>query len=154
MKIGVITSAYPEFEDDPHGIFVHRLMREISKQGHEVQIIAPFVGGKTKYTLEGVNVERFNYFYPKRFQRLCGRSGMIDNVKEGFLVKFQVLTFLFFNLISSMKLKNMDIVHVQWPIPNGLGALFLKKIYKIPYINTIHGEEVYLSKRYHTSICA
>jgi glycosyltransferase involved in cell wall biosynthesis len=75
---------------------------------------------------------------------------MIDNVKEGFLVKFQVLTFLFFNLISSMKLKNMDIVHVQWPIPNGLGALFLKRIYKIPYINTIHGEEVYLSKRYHT----
>jgi len=44
----------------------------------------------------------------------------------------------------------MDIVHVQWPIPNGLGALFLKKIYGIPYINTIHGEEVYLSKRYHT----
>jgi len=44
----------------------------------------------------------------------------------------------------------MDIVHVQWPIPNGLGSLFLKKFYGIPYINTIHGEEVYLSKRYHT----
>jgi glycosyltransferase involved in cell wall biosynthesis len=39
---------------------------------------------------------------------------------------------------------------VQWPIPNGLGALFLKKLYGIPYINTVHGEEVYLSKRYHT----
>ncbi len=149
MKIGVITSAYPEFEDDPHGIFIHRLMREIGKHGHEIYIIAPFVGGKTKYTLEGVNVERFNYFYPKRFQRLCGRSGMVDNVKEGFLAKFQVLTFLFFSIINSMKLKNIDIVHVQWPIPNGLGALFLKKIYKIPYINTIHGEEVYLSKHYH-----
>ena len=151
MKIGVITSAYPEFEDDPHGIFVHRLMREISKHGHEVHVIAPFVGGKTKYTLEGVNVERFNYFYPKRFQRLCGRSGMIDNVKEGLFVKFQVLTFLFFNVVNSLrKFKNMDIIHVQWPIPNGLGALFLKKIYGIPYLNTIHGEEVYLSKHYNT----
>lgn len=150
MKIGVITSAYPEFKDDPHGIFVHRLMKEIREQGHEVHVLAPYAGDKTKYVLEGVNVERFHYFYPKRFQKLCGRSGMIDNVKEGFLVKFQVLGFLFSNIINSRKFRNMDIVHVQWPIPNGLGALFLKKIHGIPYINTIHGEEVYLSKRYHT----
>lgn len=75
---------------------------------------------------------------------------MIDNVNEGFLVKLQVLTFLFFNVIFSLrKLKSMDIVHVQWPIPNGLGGIFLKKIYRIPYINTIHGEEVHLSKRFH-----
>ncbi len=151
MKIGVITSAYPEFEDDPHGIFVHRLMREIVKHGHEVHILVPYAGGKTKYNLEGVTIDRFNYFYPKRFQRLAGRAGMIDNVKEGALVKLQVLTFLFFNIIHSLrKFRDMDVVHVQWPIPNGLGALFLKKLYGIPYVNTIHGEEVYLSKRYHT----
>ena len=151
MKIGVITSAYPEFEDDPHGIFVHRLMKEISKYGHEVHILAPYTGHETKYILDGMHVERFHYFYPKKFQKLCGRSGMIDNVKEGVLVKLQVLTFLFFNIIHSFrKFRNMDVVHVQWPIPNGLGSLFLKKIYGIPYINTIHGEEVYLSKRYHT----
>ena len=151
MKIGVITSVYPEFKGDPHGIFIHRLMREISKQGHDVHILAPYSGGKTDYILEGVNVEKFNYFYPKRFQRLCGRSGMIDNVKEGIFVKFQFLTFILFNVIySCRKLNHMDIVHVQWPIPNGLGALFLKYIYKIPYVNTIYGEEIYLSKRYHT----
>ncbi|MGI6464767.1 MAG: glycosyltransferase [Methanobacterium sp.] len=150
MKIGVITSAYPDYEDDPHGIFVHRLMKEIAKKGHEVHVLAPYTGGETEYTLEGVHVERFHYFYPRRFEKLSGRAGMIDNVKEGFLVKIQVLTFLFFNVIHSiLKLRKMDVVHVQWPIPNGLGAIFLKKIYGIPYINTIHGEEVHLSKRYH-----
>lgn len=149
IKIGVITSAYPDYEDDPHGIFIHRLMREIVKMGHEVHVIAPYTGGETNYTLEGVNVERFHYFYPRRYERLSGRAGMIDNVKEGFLVKIQILTFLFSNVYHSLrKLKDMDVVHVQWPIPNGLGALFLKKIYGIPYINTIHGEEVHLSKRY------
>jgi len=151
MKIGVITSAYPEYKDDPHGIFVHRLMKEVIKQGNEVHVIAPHTGGLTKYNLDGVEVKKFHYFYPKRFEKLCGRSGMIDNVKEGVLVKFQVLTFLFFNILYSItKMKDMDIIHVQWPIPNGLGAYFLKKIYKTPYINTIHGEEFYLSKRYHT----
>ncbi|MFA0847435.1 MAG: glycosyltransferase [Methanobacterium formicicum] len=150
MKIGVITSAYPDYEDDPHGIFVHRLMKEIAKKGHEVHVLAPYTGGETEYTLEGVHVERFHYFYPRRFEKLSGRAGMIDNVKEGFLVKIQVLTFLFFNVIHSiLKLRKMDVVHVQWPIPNGLGAIFLKKIYGIPYVNTIHGEEVHLSKRYH-----
>lgn len=150
MKIGVITSAYPEYEDDPHGIFVHRLMKEVSKQGHDVHVLAPYTGNKTKFQLDGVYIQKFNYFYPKRFQKLAGRSGMIDNVKEGFFVKLQFITFIFFNLFHSLKFKDMDIVHVQWPIPNGLGALFLKKFFKTPYINTIHGEEVYLSKMYHT----
>lgn len=151
MKIGVITSAYPEFEDDPHGIFVHRLMKEIQKRGHDVKVLAPFTGTKTEYILNGVHVEKFHYFYPKRFQKLCGRAGMIDNVKDGFLVKLQVLPFVLFNTLNSLrKMHDVDLIHVQWPIPNGLGAFFLKKIYKIPYINTIHGEEVYLSKRYHT----
>jgi glycosyltransferase involved in cell wall biosynthesis len=152
MKIGVITSVYPEFKGDPHGIFVHRLMREIVNQGHEVCILAPFSGDKTDYVLDGVHVEKFNYFYPRRFQRLCGRSGMIDNVKEGIFVKIQFLSFILFNILNSRKLKEMDVIHVQWPIPNGLGALFLKIFNNIPYINTIHGEEVYLSKRYHTTI--
>jgi glycosyltransferase involved in cell wall biosynthesis len=124
-------------------------MKEIAKKGHEVHVIAPYTGGETEYTLEGVHVERFHYFYPRRFERLSGRAGMIDNVKEGFLVKIQVLTFLFFNVYHSRKLKDMDVIHVQWPIPNGLGAIFLKKLYGVPYINTIHGEEVHLSKRYH-----
>lgn len=125
-------------------------MKEIAKKGHEIHVLAPFTGGQTDYVLEGVHVERFHYFYPRRFEKLSGRAGMIDNVKEGFLVKIQVLTFLFFNVFYSLrKLRKMDVIHVQWPIPNGLGALFLKKIYGIPYINTIHGEEVHLSKRYH-----
>lgn len=151
MKIGVITSVYPEFKGDPHGIFVHRLMIEITNQGHNVHVLAPYSGGKTEYILDRVNVKKFNYFYPRKYQKLCGRSGMIDNVKEGIFVKFQFLTFILFNIINSCrKLKDMDLIHVQWPIPNGLGALLLKTFYKIQYINTIYGEEIYLSKRYHT----
>jgi len=125
-------------------------MKEIAKSGHEVHVLAPYTGGEIKYTLEGVYVEKFHYFYPRRFEKLSGKAGMIDNVKEGFLVKIQVLTFLFFNVIYSLlKFKNMDIVHLHWAIPNGLGAIFLKKIYKIPYISTVYGEEIHLSKRYH-----
>ncbi|MDP3066373.1 MAG: glycosyltransferase [Methanobacteriaceae archaeon] len=149
IRIGVITSAYPEFEDDPHGIFVHRLMREVAKDGHEVQVLAPHTGGKSKYEMDGVQVEKFHYFYPKRFEKLAGRSGMIDNVKEGWLIKFQVLTFLFFNVVySMMRLRDVDVVHVHWAIPNGLGAYFLKKVFKIPYICTVYGEEVYLAGLY------
>lgn len=151
MKIGVITSVYPEFKGDPHGIFVHRLMKEIVSQGHVVHVIAPFSGDKKDYVLDGIRVEKYDYFYPKRFQRLCGRSGMIDNIKEGIFVKLQFLSYIIFNVYNSRKLRDMDLIHVQWPIPNGLGAIFLKFFSKVPYINTIHGEEVYLSKRYHTT---
>lgn len=125
-------------------------MKEIAKKGHEVHVLAPFTGGETDYVLEGVHVERFHYFYPRRFEKLSGRSGMIDNVKEGFLVKIQVLTYLFFNVFYSLrKLRKMDVVHLHWAIPNGLGAIFLKKFFGIPYITTVYGEEIHLSKRYH-----
>ena len=124
-------------------------MKEIVKKGHKVYVIAPYTGGETEYTLEGVHVERFHYFYPRRLERLSGRAGMIDNVKEGFLVKIQVFTFLFFNVIYSLlKLRDMDVIHLHWPIPNGLGAFFLKKIYGIPYVTTVYGEEVHLSQCY------
>ena len=76
---------------------------------------------------------------------------MIDNIKEGIFVKLQFLSYIIFNVYNSRKLRDMDLIHVQWPIPNGLGAIFLKFFSKVPYINTIHGEEVYLSKRYHTT---
>ena len=152
MKIGVITSAYPEFKDDPHGIFVHRLMREVIKHGNEVHVIAPHTGGRTKYNLDGVNVEKFHYFHPKKFENLCGRAGMIDNVKDGYLVKFQVLTFLFFNTWYSLtKMKEYGYYSCAMAYTQWFRSLFLKKIFRIPYINTIYGEEVYLSKRYHTS---
>jgi len=125
-------------------------MREIVKNGHEVHVIAPYTGGETNYTLEGVNVERFHYFYPRRYEKLSGRAGMIDNVKEGFWVKIQVFTFLLSNVIHSLlKLRDMDVIHLHWPIPNGLGAFLLKKFYGIPYVTTVYGEEVHLSKRYH-----
>ena len=104
-------------------------MGEIVKQGHEVHILAPVSGEKLNYVLDGVNVEKFNYFYPKQFQKLTGRARRIDNIKKGFFVKFQFLTFTIFNVINSYrKLKDMDVIHVQWPIPNGLGALFLKNL--------------------------
>ncbi len=125
-------------------------MKEIAKKGHEVHVLAPFTGGETDYVLEGVQVERFHYFYPRRFEKLSGRAGMIDNVKEGFLVKIQVLTYLFCNVFYSLrKLRKMEVVHLHWAIPNGLGAIFLKKFYGIPYITTVYGEEIHLSKRYH-----
>lgn len=125
-------------------------MKEIAKKGNEVSVIAPHTGGKSEYSMDDVQVEKFHYFYPKRYEKLAGRAGMIDNVKEGCFVKFQVITYLIFNVwYSLVRFRDFDMVHVQWPIPNGLGALFLKKLYGVPYINTIHGEEVYLAKRYH-----
>ncbi len=75
----------------------------------------------------GLMLKNLIIFILKDFKDYAGRSGMIDNVKEGIFVKFQFLSFILFNVINSCrKLKHMDVIHVQWPIPNGLGALFLK----------------------------
>lgn len=96
-------------------------------------------------------MEKFNYFYPKKISKASGRSGMIYNVKEGSLVKIQVLSFLFFNVVDSLKFKDMDVIHVQWPIPNGFGALFLKKLYGMLSKVFYHMRHEKLRKKIHVT---
>lgn len=150
MKIGIITSCYPEFQGDVPGNFLHLLSKEITRHGHQIKVIAPYIGDKREYELDGIKVFRFNYFWPKRYQLLCGRGGMSENIREGLFIKSQIITYSLAILVNTYtKLRDCDLIHVHWPVPHAIGAIFAKKILRIPFINTIHGAEVYVAKRYH-----
>jgi glycosyltransferase involved in cell wall biosynthesis len=45
VRIAVITTSYPQDEDDPSGHFVRAEVREYEEAGHEVVVIAPQPGG-------------------------------------------------------------------------------------------------------------
>lgn len=41
MRIAVITSSYPQNDEDPSGHFVRTEVMELVKQGHQVTVICP-----------------------------------------------------------------------------------------------------------------
>ena len=45
MRIAVITTSYPESEDDPSGHFVRAEVRELERAGNSVRVVAPRAGG-------------------------------------------------------------------------------------------------------------
>lgn len=150
MKIGIVTSSYPQSSQDDAGNFVHRVALEVKSRGHEIKVIAPYTGGEKSYILDGIRVKRFDYFYPRRTQRLCGRAGMSVNIRNGLLVKLQLLTYTLALVTKTLReLSDVELIHVHWPLPNAVGAIIANKIRGVPFVNTIHGAEAYMARRYH-----
>ena len=152
MKIGFVSSVYPEYPDEVYGNFVHRLARELTAQGHTVTVVSPYRGDLSTYDLEGVSVRKFHYFWPHRWERLCGRGGMSENIKEGWFVKLQLIPYAMMIVWATLRtMRDVDVIHVHWPLPNALGAWFARPITRRPYITTVYGDEAYLAKQYHFS---
>lgn len=150
MKIGFVSSVYPEDADDVRGNFVHRLALGLTAQGHEITVVSPYRGGLTSYTLESIKITKFHYFWPHRWELLCGQGGMAENIKKGLFVKSQLIPYsLMVSWMTFRALRHLDLVHVFWPIPNALGPWLAKPFTRQPYVTTVFGAETYLAKRYH-----
>ena len=93
MKICMLTSTYPSSMSDSGAKFVHEMAREIVNLGHEVHVLAPYKStSKKDYVMDGVKIKRFNYFFPKKLQKLCEGAGIPANINKGIIVKSQIIT--------------------------------------------------------------
>ncbi len=145
MKIGILTTSYPNYLGDIKGIFIYNLSKELVKNNVEVIVVSPFEKEcKNKNEeIDGIKIERFNYFI-RKFQTLSEGS-IADNIKT-FYGKIQIPFFSFFYLIKAIKIaKRVDLFHCQWIIPSGFIAFIIKKIYKKSFIVTTRGSDLLLS---------
>lgn len=149
MKIGIVTSSYPNFPDDPRGNFVHRLALELKREGHKIAVLAPQTEKTYRSHSNGISITRFPYFFPKKWQRLCGFGGMPSNIQKGWFVKAQLPPYMLALTLNTIrKFRNCDLIHVHWPLPNAFGAILAKKLFRMPFVSTIHGAEVHLAKHF------
>ncbi|MBW2993396.1 glycosyltransferase family 4 protein [Candidatus Woesearchaeota archaeon] len=147
LKVLIVTSKFPRFKGDSQPAFPYYLSKELANKGIEVHVVAPHgKGARITENLDGIHVHRFKYFFTKK-QKLAYGPGIPANLRTSWLAKFQmpffVISQLFF-LRKITKLVNPDIIHVHWAFPQGFSAMFASK----PYIVTIYGGEVFLSRNY------
>ena len=145
-KILVMASTFPRYFDDSTPRFVFDLSKRLNVKFDSV-VLAPHAPGiLKKENMDGLDVRRFAYFKPESMQKLCYGGGIIPNMKASFLAKIQMPLLIiseFFTAGKIIKNEKIRMVHAHWMLPQGLVGVWLKKMYNVPLIVTIHGSDLF-----------
>ncbi|CCJ37026.1 glycosyl transferase group 1 [Methanoculleus bourgensis MS2] len=156
IQLLVLTSSFPRFIGDHAGIFVYELANALNKHNINTLVLAPlFIDQRFKYTkisekMGNLEVHRFRYFYPVRYQRLYRDGGFVHNLRSSYLAKIQLPLFVAVQLYSTIKIivsQKVDIIHTHWMMPQGFIGAIMYSIFKKPHILTVHAADVFTLKK-------
>lgn len=138
MKVCMISTMYPRFKNDTRGLMVSEVSRNLVKSGVEVNVVAPSDSKTKPYeVVDGVKVNRFNYFFPKNLQRLAYGAGIPTNLRKSLLAKIQIPFFALAFLLKTLAVsRKCDLIHTQW-ISCGFIAFLVKKLIGKPFAITV-----------------
>src|SRR6185437_1067651 len=103
-KILVLASTFPRWRNDTTPPFVFELEKRLVNE-FDIIVLAPHAkGAQKKETMEGITVQRFQYFWPAKWQKLCYDGGILPNLKKNTFLYVEALTLLFFEFIAAAKI--------------------------------------------------
>ena len=142
-----LASTFPRWENDTEPKFVYELCTKLTNEFNIIALVPHFSNAKTEEQMNGIKVIRFKYFFEK-YQKLAYEGGIANNLKRNRLIALLIPFFLFFNLLSLIKLlknNNIDAIHAHWIIPQGIIAILARFISRkrIPILCTSHGGDLY-----------
>lgn len=145
-NILVLASTFPRWKNDTTPSFVYNLEKRLSDK-FNIDVLVPHFKGAKKKEIEGnLKIHRFRYFWPEEWQKLCYGGGILPNLRKNKLLWIQGFTLIiceFFSAIRIIKKNGTELIHAHWIIPQGIVAFILKKFFKIPYIITVHGSDIF-----------
>ena len=142
MKILSLTTSFPRNKKDHSGIFVLKLLETLS-QKNDVTVVAPnFPEGKENEKFGKLKVKRFNYFFPKRFQKVIYPNEILTQLRISFFAKIGLPFFLLFFILKTIKeSKNSEIVLCNWVFA-GFIALIAGIITRKKYVVVLRGSDM------------
>jgi len=140
-----LTSTFPKGVDDSTPPFVLQLSNHLLPY-FDVTVLTPAVrNAPRRETLRGVNVQRFHYLWPRSLERLAD-GAILENLGRSRWLYLQVPFLILFELIAALRLaraKRPAVIHAHWFIPQGIVAVIVGQVLKIPVVITAHGADVY-----------
>lgn len=141
----VLASTYPRWRNDHEPAFVHELCRRLSARYRVIAVVPDAPGADPSGDLEGVQVRRFRYA-PRRLQTLVNDGGIVANLRRSRWKWLLVPGFVLAQYVEArrvLKYERVDVIHAHWLIPQGLLAWRLGKHYRVPFVVTSHGGDLY-----------
>jgi glycosyltransferase involved in cell wall biosynthesis len=141
----VLTSTFPKSINDSTPPFVFQLCSHLLPH-FDVTVLTPAVSKAPEAeTLQGVKVQRFHYFWPRPLERLAD-GAILENLSRSPWLYLQAPFLVLFELIAALRLARAtrpDVIHAHWFVPQGIVAVLVSRILKIPVVVTAHGGDVY-----------
>jgi len=141
----VLTSTFPKRLNDTTPPFVFELCRHLLAQ-FDVTVLTPAArGAPDADTLQGIEVRRFHYFWPRWLERLAD-GAMLENLRRSPWLFLQAPFLVLSELAAALRLARAtrpDVIHAHWIVPQGIVAVLVGGILRIPVVLTAHGGDVY-----------
>lgn len=146
-RILSVTSTLPRWQGGATPSFVLHLAEDLKTLGWDVDILAPHAPQAQPHErLNGVQVERFRYFWPSRLQSLFYRSGVLDNIRRRPWLLTQIPAFAvseWHAVKSRLSSGRYNLVHSHWVVPQGIICSVAATSNGIPHIITVHGGDAF-----------
>ncbi len=149
MKILIVTTAFPRWQNDGRAPFILETAMALQRQGHQIRVIAMHnPGTKNREFLEGIEIIRPK-FLPEKMEILQSEgAGLPQAWKSNYLARLAMIPFFIVHTFATAYWsRGFDIIHANWTL-SGLSACLTRWIHKIPIILTVHGSDVFRAKDY------
>ncbi|MBS3166630.1 glycosyltransferase family 4 protein [Candidatus Woesearchaeota archaeon] len=145
-RILVTATTFPRWKDDTEPKFVYDLSVLLAKKGHKITVLVPhYYKAKVNEIMGGLRVFRFRYFFPK-LEKLCYDGGILPNMKKYTIAKILPPFLSIAGLLSTIyrvKKDKIEVIHAHWILPEGFTAYLVKKVFKVPYVVTVHAGDIF-----------
>ncbi len=149
MKVLVIGSVYPRFNEDAEVPWLRTSIAHLKKAGLQVQVLAPAYKGLKSHEIDGVKVNRFRYA-PANLEMLTHEEGAPSKMASKPWLQLLAIPYIisgFFKCIAICRKWRPDIIHAHWPFPHAYIALGAAKLFRIPLVLNFHGAELLLIRK-------
>ncbi len=145
LSLLVLASTVPRGPEDSTPGFVLDLSKHLRSWFH-VMVLTPAVRGASESEqMEGVEVRRFRYFWPRSLERLAD-GAILENLRHKRWLFVEAPFLLLFELIAAYRWARAirpAVIHAHWFVPQGLVAVIVGWLLKIPVVITSHGGDIY-----------
>ena len=149
MKVLVIGSVYPRFQEDAEVPWLRTSIAHLKKTDVKIQVLAPAYKGLKSHDIDGTHVNRFRYA-PANWEILTHEEGAPSKMASKPWLQLLAIPYIingFFQCLRICRKWKPDVIHAHWPFPHGYIALGAAKLFRIPLVLNFHGAELLLIRK-------
>jgi glycosyltransferase involved in cell wall biosynthesis len=150
MRLLMVTSSYPKFAGDVTAPFIEQIARGLVARGHSIDTLLPEHPQLRRPDEAGLR------FFPFRYApdpRLC-LWGYAQSLEADVRVRPLAVALapvvavaLRRALVSRLEQRRYDAALLHWVIPNAAVVVDILRSYRLPYVVSLHGSDVFLAER-------
>jgi len=146
-RILLTSSNFPRWAGDSTTPFILNLAQDLQSLGWRVDVLAPHApGAARRECFDGVSVERFQYWWPDRYETVCYQGGALINLRKNRanFAKLPLLVFAeWWAIARRLASGRYDLLNSHWILPQGFTGVLAASSAGVPHVITAHGGDVF-----------